>query len=90
LGATQTVVAPGAITPAQAIPTTTKATVRLNNVPLADADVLYSGLAGSSISGLYQINVRIPTSASNGDIPIQVAVGSESSVAGTTIPVRAQ
>jgi uncharacterized protein (TIGR03437 family) len=90
LGATQTVVAPGAITPAQAIPTTTKATVRLNNVQLADADVLYSGLAGSSISGLYQINVRIPTSASNGDIPIQVAVGSESSVAGTTIPVRAQ
>jgi uncharacterized protein (TIGR03437 family) len=61
-----------------------------NNVRLADADVLYSGLAPGNISGLYQVNIRIPASAGNGDVPIQVAVGSEISVPGPTIPVRAQ
>jgi uncharacterized protein (TIGR03437 family) len=89
LGPTQQAIAPGAITPATAIATNQKATVLLNNVRLTDADVLYSGLAPGNVSGLYQVNIRIPASTGNGDIPVQVAVGSETSVAGPTIPVRA-
>ena len=90
LGPTQEAVAPGAITPAAAISTNQKATVLFNNVRLADADVLYSGLAPGNISGLYQVNIRIPASTGDGDIPIQVTIGSETSVAGPTLPVRAQ
>jgi uncharacterized protein (TIGR03437 family) len=90
LGATQTVVAPGALAPNQAISTTQKPTITLGGTRLNDADVLYSGLAPGNISGLYQINVRIPASAGNGDLPITMAVGSDQSIAGTTIPVNAQ
>jgi uncharacterized protein (TIGR03437 family) len=90
LGPTQQSIAPGAVTPAEAVSTSQKATVMFNNVRLADADVLYSGLAPGNISGLYQVNIRIPASTGNGDVPIQVAVGSEISVPGPTIPVRAQ
>ena len=90
LGPTQTVVAPGALAPNQAISTVQKPTVTIGGTRLSDADVLYSGLAPGNISGLYQINVRIPASASNGDLPVTMTVGSEQSAAGTTIPVSAQ
>ena len=90
LGPTQTVVAPGALAPSQPISTTQKATVTIAGTRLSDTDVLYSGLAPGNISGLYQINVRIPASASNGDLPVTVAIGSDQSAAGTTIPVSAQ
>jgi uncharacterized protein (TIGR03437 family) len=90
LGATQTAVAPGALAPSQAVPTVQKVTVTIGGTRIPDADVLYSGLAPGNISGLFQINVRIPASAGNGDLPVTMAVGSEQSVAGTTIPVNAQ
>ena len=54
------------------------------------SDVLYAGLAPGNISGLYQINVRVPANAANGDLLIAMSINSEQqSVAGTTIPVRA-
>jgi uncharacterized protein (TIGR03437 family) len=90
LGPTQTEVAPGALAPMQPISTTQKPTITIGNTTLSDADVLYSGLAPGNISALYQINVRVPTSASNGNIPIRMTVGGAQSVAGTTIPVQAQ
>lgn len=90
LGPTQTEVAPGALAPMQPISTTQKPTVIIGNTTLSDADVLYSGLAPGNISALYQINVRVPASAGNGDLPIRMTVGGAQSVAGTTIPVQAQ
>lgn len=90
LGPTNPAVAPGALAPNAAVPTATKPVVTIGGTQLADADVLYSGLAPGNVSGLNQINVRVPSSASNGDILIQISVGGDTSVAGTTIPVRAQ
>jgi uncharacterized protein (TIGR03437 family) len=90
LGPTQTDVPPGALAPGQAISTTQKPTVTIGNTTLSDADVLYSGLAPGNISGLYQINIKVPASASNGDLPIRLSQGGMQSVAGTTIPVQAQ
>jgi uncharacterized protein (TIGR03437 family) len=90
LGPTQTVVAPGVIAPNQAISTTQKVAVTIGNTVLTDADILYAGLAPGNISGLYQVNVRIPSSASTGDLAIAMGVGGNQSVAGTTIPVSTQ
>jgi uncharacterized protein (TIGR03437 family) len=90
LGPTQTPVAPGAVAPNQPISTTQKVAVMIGNTSLTDADILYSGLAPGNISGLYQVNVRIPAAASSGDLPIAMAIGGNQSVAGTTIPVSTQ
>jgi uncharacterized protein (TIGR03437 family) len=90
LGPTQTPVASGALTPNQAISTTNRVTVTVGGTTLAAADVFYAGLAPGNISGLYQVNVRIPASAGNGDVPVTMAIGGVESAAGTTIPVRTQ
>lgn len=89
LGATQTVVAPGALAPLEVNRTTVTPTITIGGTTLSAADILYSGLAPGNISGLYQINVRIAPSAANGDLPILMTIGGQQSVAGTTIPVRA-
>ena len=89
LGAVQTPVASGAIAPLQAISITNRVRVSIGGTVLNDADVLYAGLAPGNISGLYQINVKVPSNAANGDLLIGMSVNSEQSVAGTTIPVRA-
>ena len=89
LGAAQTPVASGTIAPMQAIPITGRVRVSIGGTVLNDADIFYAGLAPGNISGLYQINVRVPASAPNGDLLIGMSINSEQSVAGTTIPVRA-
>jgi uncharacterized protein (TIGR03437 family) len=62
-------------------------TVKIGDVTLANADVLYAGLSPGSISGLYQINVRIPATTPNGDIPVSITVGSVQTPS-ATIPVQ--
>jgi uncharacterized protein (TIGR03437 family) len=89
LGPAQTPVASGTIAPMQVIPTTNRVRVSIGGTTLSDADILYAGLAPGNISGLYQINVRVPATAANGDLLIAMSINSEQSVAGTTIPVRA-
>jgi len=44
-------------------------------------------LSVGSISGLYQFNVRIPESAPEGDLPVEVRIGGLSTPS-ATIPVR--
>ena len=90
LGATQPPVPSGALAPNQAISITGRVTVTVGGTTLSDADVLYAGLAPGNISGLYQINVRLPSTLSSGDIPVTISIGGAQSVAGTTIPVRTQ
>jgi uncharacterized protein (TIGR03437 family) len=68
---------------------TNRVSVSIGGTILNAADVVYAGLAPGNISGLYQINVRVPASAANGDLLIGMAVNGEQSVAGTTIPVQA-
>jgi uncharacterized protein (TIGR03437 family) len=50
-------------------------TVMIGSTTLAQSDILYAGLSPSSISGLYQFNVRIPASTPNGDIPVSISIG---------------
>ena len=90
LGATQPPVPSGALAPNQAISITGRVTVTVGGTTLSDADVLYAGLAPGNISGLYQINVRLPATLSSGDVPVTISIGGVQSVAGTTIPVRTQ
>jgi uncharacterized protein (TIGR03437 family) len=63
-------------------------TVTIGTVTLSSGDVLYAGLAPGSISGLYQINVRIPASTPAGDIPVTITIGGIQTQSGATIPVQ--
>ncbi len=63
-------------------------TVTFGGLTLASDDVLYAGLSPGSISGLYQINIRIPAATGDGDVQVAVQAGGLSSPAGFTIPVR--
>ena len=51
-------------------------TVSIDNVP---AQVLYAGAAPGMVQGVIQLNVRVPSGASTGQVPIVVSVGSYSS-----------
>jgi uncharacterized protein (TIGR03437 family) len=52
------------------------------------AEVLYSGSAPSLVSGVLQVNIRIPGDTPAGAVPIEVQVGSARTQAGVTIAVR--
>jgi uncharacterized protein (TIGR03437 family) len=66
---------------------TTPITVNIGGVTLSSSDVLYAGLSPGSISGLYQINVRIPATTGTGDIPVTITIGGSQTQSGATIPV---
>jgi uncharacterized protein (TIGR03437 family) len=54
----------------------------------ATAEVLYAGPAPGLVSGVFQINVRIPAGLSGPSIPVVVSSGTVSSPPGTTIAVQ--
>jgi uncharacterized protein (TIGR03437 family) len=88
LGPSDPVYQAGELVPAREIPLRERVTVSVGGTALAASDILYAGIAPGSISGFYQLNLRIPTTAGDGDLPVIVTVGGVSSPAGTTIPVR--
>ena len=55
---------------------------------LAAADVLYAGVSPGSISGLYQINIRIPANTADGNIPVILRIGGQSTQSNAIIAVR--
>ncbi|HSB14980.1 MAG TPA: hypothetical protein VLE22_11010 [Bryobacteraceae bacterium] len=63
-------------------------TLRIGGVLLAQDDIIYAGLSPGSISGLYQINVRVPATTPDGDIPVEVEIGGMRTQPGAFIPVR--
>jgi uncharacterized protein (TIGR03437 family) len=63
-------------------------TVSVGGTTLPASDILFVGAAPGLISGLYQINIRIPATVADGDIPVSVQIGGVTSPAGTTIPVK--
>jgi uncharacterized protein (TIGR03437 family) len=88
LGLGEPVWAEGEI-PAGATPMRDRVTVTVGGTMLTAADVLYAGLAPGNITGLQQVNVRIPMSASPGNVAIAVSVGGVSTpTAGAVIPVQ--
>jgi uncharacterized protein (TIGR03437 family) len=52
------------------------------------AEVLYAGAAPGLISGVLQVNVRLPDGIASGAVPVEVRVGSASSQPGVTISVQ--
>jgi uncharacterized protein (TIGR03437 family) len=52
------------------------------------ADVIYAGSMPSEVSGLLQINVRVPQGLAPGSQPVVVKIGSASSQANLTIAVK--
>jgi uncharacterized protein (TIGR03437 family) len=55
--------------------TRTPVTVMVGGIALAPEDVLYAGLVPGSISGLYQLNIRLPATLGAGNVPIRVSMG---------------
>ncbi len=63
--------------------------VRVNGVDVPAADIVYAGSAPALVSGLMQINFKLPLATpANAATPIEVFVGAGQSPAGTTIAVR--
>lgn len=63
-------------------------TITVGGTTVAAADVLYAGIVPGSISGLYQINIRVPATVSEGEVPIRLNISGVMSPEGTTLPVR--
>lgn len=87
LGATNPAVGPGEIATAAAAVTGT-VSVSVGGITVPPADILYAGLSPQSISGLYQLNVKLPALVPDGDAAITLAVGGAQSASGTTIPIK--
>ena len=63
-------------------------TVNIGGIAVPSTDVLYAGVTQGSISGLYQINVRVPAAVANGTVPVQIGIDGVNSQADVTIPVQ--
>lgn len=63
--------------------------VSLGAAELSPADVLYAGVA-PGLAGVYQVNVRIPASAAEGDAPVRVRIGNVTTPPGAYLTVGAQ
>lgn len=64
------------------------ASVTVGGTALAASDILYIGLSPGSISGLFQVNIRIPATAPNGNVPVSIQVGGVKTQDGATIAVQ--
>jgi len=88
-GATNPAAQAGEIPAGQAV-LTSQVAITVGGLVLTAADVLYAGAAPTLISGVYQFNVRIPPTTSDGDVPVVIRVGSVQSQDRATILVRRQ
>ncbi len=86
LGATDPAFDAGVL-PDKAAATVQKASVSVNGVTLPDGDVLYAGVA-PGFAGLYQVNIKVPANAPDGDLPVVVTIGGVSTPAGAFITVK--
>lgn len=87
LGATNPAVAPGEIATGPT-PVVGAVSVSVGGISVPPADILYAGLSPQSISGLYQLNVKLPALAPDGETSISVSVGGVQSASGTTIQIK--
>ena len=52
-----------------------------------DAEILYAGPAAGLVSGVFQVNARVPLGISSGLAPIQFSAGGRTSQAGVQVAV---
>jgi uncharacterized protein (TIGR03437 family) len=72
---------------AAATPCVSTPTITIGGITVAATDIEYVGLTPGTISGLYQINVKVPLSAPAGDLAIKLQTGGVTSPDGVTIKV---
>jgi uncharacterized protein (TIGR03437 family) len=63
--------------------------VALGTITLTPADVLYAGVS-PGIAGLYQLNIRVPQNAPDGDLPLTLTLGSFKTPSLGFLTVRSQ
>ncbi len=86
LGQTNPPLAPGALA-RTASPTAWAVSVVLDGTQLAASDMLYAG-AAPGFAGLYQVNIHVPASARDGDLPISLAIDGVSTPPGAFLTVH--
>jgi uncharacterized protein (TIGR03437 family) len=60
-------------------------TARIGGRP---AEVTYAGSASMMVSGMFQVNIRVPDGVDPGNVPVEIQVGTAVSQSGVTIVVR--
>jgi uncharacterized protein (TIGR03437 family) len=62
--------------------------VSIGGIPIAPTDINYAGEAPGIISGVIQVNAKIPAGVGPGAVPVVIKVGGAPSQANVTISVR--
>ena len=60
-------------------------TARVGGLP---AEVTYAGSGALMVSGMFQVNLRVPEGVEPGNVPVEIQVGNATSQSGVTIVVR--
>jgi len=71
----------------RAAPVTALVSVTLGGRPVAASDILYAG-ATPGFAGLYQVNLRIPEDAADGNLPLVISVSGVPSPDGAYLSVK--
>ena len=87
MGPTNPACAPGDIATALA-PVVTAPTLIIGGVTVPPSDISYAGVSPQSICGLYQINLKLPASLPDGDVPVTLSAGGSPAATGTTIRIK--
>ena len=87
LGPTTPVVPEGAVA-SDPTPVASVLALTIGGITVPPADILYAGLSPRSISGLYQINARLPAALPDGPASVALQVGGTSAQGGLTLPVH--
>ena len=61
--------------------------INTGGIPLAGGDIFYAGTA-PCCSGLYQLVVKVPLNAPDGNLPVVAVVAGVSTPSGPFIPVK--
>ncbi|MCX6599619.1 MAG: hypothetical protein NTV70_24965 [Acidobacteria bacterium] len=61
--------------------------VEVGGITVPATDIMYQGAAVQAISGLYQVNVKLPMSLGAGDQSLVIRQGGLASQAGVTVPI---
>jgi uncharacterized protein (TIGR03437 family) len=72
---------------AAATPCVNTPAITIGGIAVATSDIQYVGLTPGVISGLYQINVKVPPTVPAGDLAIKLQLGGVSSPDGVTLSV---
>jgi len=62
--------------------------VSIGGIPIAATDINYAGEAPGLISGVIQVNAKIPAGVGTGPVPVVIKVGGVASQANVTVSVR--